>query len=103
MNIYPENVATKLAMNDSSSSPSPSSSAQASSEEPPRITAFERWRRNAMLATGLGGTDEERAEYRMGVHTKNCEKMKEELMTSSLSFTSSVLDYELTKMYIHLS
>lgn len=61
----------------SSSSPSPDSSKPSS--------AFERWRRKAMLVTGIGVTEEERlADLRIH-QTRHCEKTKEYLMNYSRS------------------
>src|SRR6266545_8125128 len=46
-------------------------------------SAFERWRRKAMLVTGLGITEQERLEYLQHSHLEDCERRKEHLMNSS--------------------
>ncbi|CAK5284391.1 unnamed protein product [Mycena citricolor] len=48
-------------------------------------TAFERWRRKAMLATGLGVTDDERLDFLMEKTRAACEKKKLQLMERSPS------------------
>lgn len=45
--------------------------------------AFERWRRTAMLVTGLGVTEQERLEHLQLSHMEDCERRKEHLMNSS--------------------
>jgi len=53
------------------------------SDPPQPSNAFERWRRKAMLVTGIGVTEEERlADLRMH-QTRHCEKTKEYLMNYS--------------------
>uniref|UniRef100_A0A0W0EZP0 Mitochondrial inner membrane protease ATP23 n=1 Tax=Moniliophthora roreri TaxID=221103 RepID=A0A0W0EZP0_MONRR len=64
-----------MASDDSRSSTSTSQSSQSS--------AFERWRRQAMLVTGIGVSEEERMEALQQVHLKRCEKMKKDLMDNS--------------------
>ncbi|GLB43751.1 putative has a dual role in the assembly of mitochondrial ATPase [Lyophyllum shimeji] len=60
-----------------------------SSRQPPPPTpaqptsAFERWRRKAMLVTGLGVTEEERLEDLRMHQTRQCEKTKTYLMNYS--------------------
>ncbi|RDB15692.1 Mitochondrial inner membrane protease ATP23 [Hypsizygus marmoreus] len=69
-------------MDDSSEKSSSSSSSLPESSSQP-TTAFERWRRKAMLVTGLGVTEEERlADLRIH-QTRNCEKTKNYLMNYS--------------------
>ncbi|KAL0061924.1 Mitochondrial inner membrane protease atp23 [Marasmius tenuissimus] len=63
----------------SSSSPS----ASTSSGQPTQASAFEQWRRRAMLITGLGVTEEERMKDLQQINLKRCEKMKQDLMDSS--------------------
>jgi len=68
-------------MNDSANS----SSLPQDPESKP-TSAFERWRRKAMLVTGLGVTKEERlADLRMH-QTRQCEKTKEYLVNYSACY-----------------
>ncbi|KAG2022427.1 metalloprotease ATP23 [Coprinopsis cinerea AmutBmut pab1-1] len=60
--------------------PSPSSSPQPA--QPPQ-SAFERWRRKAMLVTGLGVTEEERLRDLQETHIGWCEKDKEFMLNYS--------------------
>ena len=71
-------------MNDSENSSSlPQDPAPSASKH---TSAFERWRRKAMLVTGLGVTEEERlADLRMH-QTRQCEKTKEYLMNYSTCY-----------------
>ncbi|TFK21278.1 hypothetical protein FA15DRAFT_84624 [Coprinopsis marcescibilis] len=72
---------------------SPSNSAGSSSEpsssklpqDPSNLSAFEKWRRKAMLVTGLGVTDEERMQDLQESRLHWCEKDKQYLMHSSPS------------------
>ncbi|KAK1217259.1 Mitochondrial inner membrane protease atp23 [Marasmius sp. AFHP31] len=64
-------------------SSSSSSSASTSSGQPTQQSAFEQWRRRAMLITGLGVTEEERMKDLQQINLKRCEKMKQDLMDSS--------------------
>ena len=70
-----------LAMNDSGKD---LSSAQVSPVPAPQPTsAFERWRRKAMLVTGLGVSQDERLADLQASHIYNCEQNKEYLMNYS--------------------
>jgi len=90
----------RLVMNDSSgkdlspsSTPLPSGSDSASTSasisksatEPLTSSAFERWRRRAMLVTGLGVSTEERLEDLRLHQVRDCERKKEYLMNYSTS------------------
>ncbi|KAJ6557282.1 peptidase M76 family-domain-containing protein [Mycena vulgaris] len=59
------------------------SSADSSSKPPEKLSAFERWRRNAMLATGLGVTDDERLDYLVESTRRACEEKKLRFMERS--------------------
>ncbi|KAJ3517405.1 hypothetical protein NLJ89_g526 [Agrocybe chaxingu] len=67
-------------MNDSSSPQVPQDSPLST---PQPGSAFERWRRNAMLVTGLGMSDSERLENKQISQIEACEKKKEYLMNYS--------------------
>ncbi|PPQ69662.1 hypothetical protein CVT26_001531 [Gymnopilus dilepis] len=64
-------------------SPEVSSTAQDTPSSAPQPSAFERWRRKAMLVTGLGVTDDERLEDLRQHHIRDCERKKEYLMNYS--------------------
>lgn len=53
---------------------------------PQNPSAFERWRRQAMLVTGLGVTEDERMEALRAHQTRQCEKRKEYFMHNSESW-----------------
>ncbi|CAA7264946.1 unnamed protein product [Cyclocybe aegerita] len=69
-----------LVMNDSSSPQVPQDSLPST---PQPGSAFEKWRRKAMLATGLGLSDSERLENTQISQIEACEKKKEYLMNYS--------------------
>ncbi|KAJ7163320.1 peptidase M76 family-domain-containing protein [Mycena filopes] len=50
---------------------------------PPKLSSFERWRRNAMLATGLGVSEDERLEYLLEQGRLSCEQKKLQFMERS--------------------
>ncbi|KAH9486143.1 Mitochondrial inner membrane protease ATP23 [Psilocybe cubensis] len=54
-----------------------------SASTPQPTSAFERWRRKAMLVTGLGVTEEERLEDIRMHHVRQCESKKEYLINYS--------------------
>ena len=56
------------------------------STPPQNSSAFERWRRQAMLVTGLGVTEDERLEALRAHQTRHCEKQKEYFMNYSESW-----------------
>jgi len=62
------------------------SSARIPQDYPKPASAFERWRRQAMLVTGLGVSEEERLANLQLSHLEDCEKRKERLMNSSTCF-----------------
>ncbi|KAJ7134410.1 peptidase M76 family-domain-containing protein [Mycena epipterygia] len=53
------------------------------SKPPEKQTSFERWRRTAMLVTGLGVTDDERLEYLVEQTRLSCEEKKLKFMERS--------------------
>ncbi|KAF5332877.1 hypothetical protein D9611_005285 [Ephemerocybe angulata] len=65
-----------------SAGPGPSSPSSSSSPEAP-TSAFEKWRRKAMLVTGLGVTEEERMADLREHQTRWCNRDKEYLMNYS--------------------
>ncbi|KAF9055724.1 peptidase M76 family-domain-containing protein [Panaeolus papilionaceus] len=72
-------------MNNSQTTPPTSTQApsESSQHEVKPTSAFERWRRKAMLVTGLGVTEEERLADLSQHHVRRCEKEKEYLMNYS--------------------
>jgi inner membrane protease ATP23 len=50
---------------------------------PQPSSAFERWRRKAMLVTGLGVSEDERLADLQESHIRDCERKKEYLMNYS--------------------
>ncbi|KAF9522899.1 peptidase M76 family-domain-containing protein [Crepidotus variabilis] len=54
-----------------------------SANEPETTSAFEKWRRKAMLVTGLGVSEDERLANLQASHMEHCEKRKEDLMNTS--------------------
>lgn len=71
-------------------SPETLSSAQDTPTPAPQPGAFERWRRKAMLVSGLGVTDEERLEDLRQHQIRECEKKKEYLMNYSALHASNI-------------
>ncbi|TFK42206.1 peptidase M76 family-domain-containing protein [Crucibulum laeve] len=73
-------------MNDSGKDNNAPSQSSSSAPPPPAqepVSAFERWRRKAMLVTGLGVSEEERLADLKAHQTRHCEKRKAYLMQYS--------------------
>ncbi|KAF9562286.1 hypothetical protein CPC08DRAFT_663292 [Agrocybe pediades] len=75
-----KDLSSSISLPSASSGSGPASTSQSS--EPP-ISAFERWRRKAMLVTGLGVSEEERLADLQMHHVRDCERKKEYLMNYS--------------------
>jgi inner membrane protease ATP23 len=59
-------------------------------KQPEKLGAFEKWRRTAMLVTGLGVTDDERLDYLVEQTRLACEKKKLQFMQRSASCNFSI-------------
>ncbi|KAJ6620830.1 peptidase M76 family-domain-containing protein [Mycena sp. CBHHK59/15] len=70
--MYPCHVRFNFSMSDSDKA-----------EPQKKLSAFERWRRSAMLVTGLGVTDDERLDYLVEQTRLSCEEKKLKFMQQS--------------------
>jgi len=77
----------RFVMNDAGKGPSsPQVPQDTPAPTPQASSAFERWRRKAMLITGLGVTEDERLENLKHDQIMHCERKKDYLMNYSASF-----------------